>query len=199
MIKYLPKDKTEIKDLSETRADDNIGIVFCHTITDIKNLCYEISQNMVKLAIDSEGNSLIDDMAMDDSYPSDTLKNKLIEKEWSNVSSLMLKVYDDILDSINTIDNTSIYIPVINNPLCEENVLKIVDDAMVDVMVYGILTSWFTDVNNEALKAMSLTEYNTALSKLIRAVRKMESALLRKKVSSPLFDSMIKDDPATEE
>lgn len=191
MIKYLPKDKTGISDLTTTRGDDDTGIVFCYTNTEILNLCYEVSQNMGNLIIDGNGNSLIDDIVMDENRPSDTLKEKLIKKGWSDISSLMLKIYNDKLKNLHKVEDDNIYIPVISNSLCGDNVLNVVDDAIKDVLVYGIVSSWFADVNNEALKTMSLTEYNDVLSKLVRAIRNMESALLRKTINSPIFDSMI--------
>lgn len=187
MINYLDKSNA----LQEERNDDDKAIVFSYTIDDILSLCYEVSQNMASLLVTEGGLTLIDEYSMDESKPSDEMKKSFISKVWSDISRLLLKVYDDTLKDYHYIEDTEFSIPVINNSICDTSVLKVVDDAIRDVAVYSVVSSWYTLTNNEKLKAMSLTDYNDAFSKLLGAVKKMETSLLRKQLKSAIFDSMI--------
>lgn len=189
MLKYLSTSST----LSTTRvAATDKAIVFEYDLSKLIKVIYETCQNMVKIASDQNGNILVDEYSMDDQTPTDDMKNQMFNNA---ASAIMDKLYRFVSDSI-MVDTTAGYsveygsdskiarFPIDNVDKYETSMLESFDKYINDMIVYGVLDAWFTAVNSDVLKNMSLSKYNVANSGLSILMKPMFRKYRFSKVSN---------------
>lgn len=114
MLKYLPKGKTAISELVDSRTkDSDLAIVFNQNLGELIKTVYETCQNMVKIAQDQNGNILIDEYAMDDVTPSSDMKEKMFTKVGTEIMEQLHRFCKDDYSGLFKIeykDNTKVLI-----------------------------------------------------------------------------------------
>lgn len=73
--------------------------------------------------------------------------------------------------SYNEYTNKNSYFPIDNVSNYETSLLSTIDSAIRDMLIYGVLNSWFTAVNSDVLKAMANTEFAKAKEVYLRSLK----------------------------
>jgi hypothetical protein len=178
----------------------NIGsdIEFMYNSTTLKKAFLESGSNMLSIPVGQEGYPNIESYS--ELFPffedngelvTDDMWNRLFSSALSNVNLVINKLVADNYSTTGqfTIDS-DIVIPIKGAEYNEAD-LTVADNAIFDALVYGAVAEWYTNTNVEALVTLSKNRAAESMSKLIAVVKRLEGVLLRKRLNSPIFDSMI--------
>lgn len=175
MIKYLTSEGALS---TERNAGTDKAVVFEFDLSELMETVYETCQNMVKTAYDQNGNTLIDEYSMSSDTPTTAMKNNLLR---TSCSKIMRDIHWLVSDDIMT-DPTGGYnvkygddekmarIPIDNIDTYQASVLGVMELAIHDMIVYGVLEAWFGEVAGEQLRVMSGSRYNNAEAQMLSVI-----------------------------
>lgn len=122
------------------------------------------------------------------------MKQRLLSEVLSRIAYIVRKLASESYAIIGEYkDSDTITISIRNHDGYDVVDKKAADVAFRDMVIYGALLAWTKHSATEDVKAKVTDMYSDAENRTVSLVKKLECVLLRKTVSSPIFDNMIKE------